>query len=51
MKEGHQDNFRTVSQIKGGARLCKPCNDGRGCTDRQCSAIHGCDVKMPNGQA
>lgn len=45
------DNFRTVSQIKGGARLCKPYNDGRGCTDRHCTAVHSCDVKMPNGQA
>ena len=27
------DSHKTVSMIKGGARLCKPWNDGRGCKD------------------
>ena len=44
------DAFRTVSQIKGGARLCKPWNDGRGCRDKSCSALHACDVRLANGQ-
>lgn len=45
------DNFKTVSQIKGGARLCKPYNDGRGCRDKSCQALHACDVRMESGQA
>lgn len=45
------DNFPTVSQVKGGAKLRKPFNDGRGCTQTQCSALHVCDVRLANGQA
>ena len=45
------DNFKTVSQIKGGMRLCKPFNDGRGCTVRDCGALHACDVRLQSGQA
>lgn len=43
------DAYKTVSQIKGGQRLCKPWNDGRGCKDPNCSALHKCDVKTPTG--
>ena len=43
------DSFRTVSQIKGGQRICKPWNDGRGCTDPKCQALHCCDVRMDEG--
>lgn len=43
------DSHKTVSMIKGGARLCKPWNDGRGCKDPQCSHLHQCDVKLPSG--
>lgn len=45
------DAFKTVSQVKGGQRICKPWNDGRGCSDSRCAAIHGCDVRMPEGGA
>jgi hypothetical protein len=45
------DVFRTVSQIKGGKRLCKPWNDGRGCQDKNCQALHVCDVRLDSGQA
>ena len=45
------DNFRTVSKVKGGAKLCKPFNDGRGCSDKQCGSLHACDVRLDNGQA
>lgn len=45
------DGFRTVSQIKGGKRLCKPWNDGRGCQDKNCQALHVCDVRLDSGQA
>ena len=27
------DSFKTVSQIKGGQKICKPWNDGRGCKE------------------
>lgn len=50
-KQVKADRFRTVSQIKGGARLCKPWNDGRGCSNGKCDAIHACDVKLESGQA
>lgn len=43
------DTFKTVSMIKGGARLCKPWNDGRGCSSSSCQALHQCDVKLPSG--
>ena len=43
------DTFKTVSMIKGGARLCKPWNDGRGCTSANCQSLHQCDVKLASG--
>lgn len=43
------DTFQTVSQVKGGQRLCKPWNDGRGCKDAHCKALHKCDVKLSTG--
>ena len=42
------DKFPTVSMVKGGKRLCKKYNDGRGCAG--CNDIHGCDVKLPSGK-
>ena len=42
------DKFPTVSMVKGGKRLCKKYNDGRGCSG--CDDIHGCDVKLPSGK-
>eukprot|EP00435_Cladocopium_sp_Y103_P065073 s583_g26.t2 len=45
------DSFRTVSQIKGGQKLCKPWNDGRGCHDPKCSSLHCCDVRTADGGA
>ena len=44
------DRWPTVSMIKGGKRLCKPYNDGRGCSNSQCDQMHACDVKLPNGK-
>ncbi|CAL1129060.1 unnamed protein product [Cladocopium goreaui] len=44
------DRWATVSMIKGGKRLCKPYNDGRGCSNSQCDQMHACDVKLPNGK-
>ena len=43
------DHHKTVSMIKGGGKLCKPWNDGRGCRDSSCTAMHQCDVKLPSG--
>ena len=43
------DAFRTVSQIKGGQKICKPWNDGRGCTDPKCQSLHCCDVRLEEG--
>ncbi len=43
------DHRKTVSMIKGGGKLCKPWNDGRGCRDSSCTAMHQCDVKLPSG--
>ncbi|CAJ1330278.1 unnamed protein product, partial [Effrenium voratum] len=40
------DNFRTVSMVKGGKKICKSYNDGRGCSNTRCDAIHGCDVRL-----
>ena len=44
------DKWQTVSMIKGGKRLCKPSNDGRGCTNQRCDHLHACDVKLPNNK-
>lgn len=45
------DGFRTISMIKGGRKICKAFNDGRDCSNAKCPDIHGCDVRLPNGQA
>lgn len=45
------DNFRTVSMVKGGKKICKSYNDGRGCSNTRCDAIHGCDVRLDSGKA
>ena len=42
---------QTVSMAKGGRKLCKAWNDGRGCQDNRCDAIHACDVRLPSGAA
>ena len=42
------DKFPTVSMVKGGKRLCKKYNDGRGCSGRD--DIHGCVVKLSSGK-
>lgn len=44
------DRMPTISMIKGGKALCKPFNDGRGCTTRGCQAVHACDVRLPSGK-
>eukprot|EP00439_Symbiodinium_sp_Y106_P041725 s3206_g5.t1 len=36
----------TVSMAKGGRKLCKAWNDGRGCQDNRCDAIH---ARLPSG--
>ena len=43
------DPWKTYSQAKGGKRLCKPYNDVRGCTDRNCQDLHSCDVRQKDG--
>ena len=43
------DAFQTISMVKGGKKICKPFNDGRGCPGN-CNQIHGCDVKLPSGK-
>ena len=43
-------HVQTVSTLKGGKRLCKPYNDGRGCSG-DCGDVHACDVKLPSGSA
>ena len=43
------DKFTTVSMLKGGKRICKAFNDGRGCKG-QCGAEHVCDVKLASGK-
>lgn len=43
------DKHTTISMLKGGKRICKAYNDGRGCKGG-CGAEHVCDVKLPNGK-
>eukprot|EP00435_Cladocopium_sp_Y103_P000858 s5581_g1.t1 len=45
------DAFKTVSQVKGGQKICKPWNDGRGCKDPKCASLHCCDVRLEEGVA
>ncbi len=33
------------------AQVCKPWNDGRGCSTKNCPDTHGCDVRLPSGRA
>ena len=42
---------QTVSMAKGGRKICKSWNDSRGCQDKSCDSLHGCDVRLPNGSA
>ena len=44
------DHFATISMVKGGKKLCKAYNDGRGCSKASCQDMHVCDVKLPNGK-
>ena len=45
------DGHKTVSQIKGGQKICKPYNDGRGCSNTKCPNLHACDVRLESGAA
>ena len=45
------DGHKTVSQIKGGQKICKPYNDGRGCSNTKCLNLHACDVRLESGAA
>ena len=45
------DVYKTVSMVKGGKKLCKKWNDGRGCSDPNCKDIHACDIKLESGKA
>ena len=49
-REVKSDGFKTVSMIRGGKKLCKKYNDGRGCGNRSCSDLHVCDVKLDSGK-
>ena len=44
------DAHQTISMVKGGRRICKMWNDGRGCSNGSCADLHGCDVKLPSGK-
>ena len=44
------DAFSTISMLRGGKKICKPFNDGRGCQG-QCQNAHVCDVKLGSGKA
>ena len=44
------DAHQTISMLKGGIKLCKPWNDGRGCTNQKCPQVHKCDVKLPSSK-
>ena len=48
VRQVKSDKFQTVSMVKGGKRLCKKYNDGRGCTG--CEDLHACDVKLVSGK-
>ena len=43
--------LQTVSMLKGGKRICKPHNDGRGCSKHNCRDAHVCDVRTSEGAA
>ena len=43
------DTFKRISMVQGGARLCKPWNDGRGCSHKGRKNLRQCDVKLENG--
>ena len=43
------DAFQTISMLKGGKKICKPHNDGRGCKGN-CGMAHVCDVKLSTGK-
>lgn len=43
------DAFPTISMLKGGKKICKPHNDGRGCKGG-CGLAHVCDVKLSTGK-
>ena len=46
------DTFTTVSMAKGGRKICKAWNDGRGCgAGQKCDSLHVCDVKLASGKA
>ena len=45
------DKWPTISMLKGGQKICKPFNDGRGCTKAGCKDLHQCDVKLSSGKA
>ena len=45
------DKWPTISMLKGGQKICKPFNDGRGCTKAGCKDLHQCDVKLASGKA
>ena len=45
------DSFRTVTFLKGGQKLCKAFNDGRGCPgESTCGTKHLCDAIKANGK-
>ena len=43
------DAFQTISMLRGGKKICKPFNDGRGCKGG-CQNAHVCDVKLSSGK-
>ena len=45
------DKWPTISMLKGGQKICKPFNDGRGCTKAGCKDLHQCDVKLSSAKA
>ena len=43
------DAHQTISMLRGGKKICKPFNDGRGCKGG-CQNAHVCDVKLSTGK-
>jgi hypothetical protein len=48
-KDG-KPKLKTVTEI-GGAKICKPYNDKRGCRDTACPNVHQCDVLLNTNKA
>jgi hypothetical protein len=48
--DGGSGRFKTCRTTQDDLAICKPFNDGRGCSHPKCSYEHVCDVLLPNGK-